>query len=296
MLTFVKTDIMSKKTSKVDNRVPKFIVFIGRLLYRISPILAEKFARKLFITPIKHKIPKREFHMESESVQTKLFVPSINKEIVVYSYGNSNKKVLLVHGWSGRGTQLVKIADAFLENGYSTISFDAPAHGKSGTKTTLMLEFIESILEIEKQYGPFEFAVGHSLGGMSILNAVKRGLEVKKAVVIGSGNSVINIVNTFVQKIGLPNKVAVIMKNNFEKKYQFEMESFSAYVAAKNVSIPVLVIHDNDDDDIPVSEAHHIAENLSNKEIFITNKLGHRKILGDSVVINKIVEFLMIKK
>ncbi|WP_329806552.1 alpha/beta fold hydrolase [Flavobacterium facile] len=287
---------MPKKASKVDDRVPKLIILIGQFLYKISPVLAEKYARKLFITPIKHKIPKREFHMEAEAVQTKLFVPAINKEIVVYSYGNSNKKILLVHGWSGRGTQLVKIADAFLENGYSTISFDAPAHGKSGTKTTLMLEFIESILEVEKSYGPFEFAVGHSLGGMSILNAIKKGLQVKKAVVIGSGNSVINIVNTFVEKIGLPNKVAVLMRESFEKKYQFEMESFSAYVAAKEVKIPVLVIHDNDDDDIPVSEAHHLAENLSNKEIIITNNLGHRKILGDTTVISKIVEFLLIKK
>ena len=287
---------MTKKSSNIDARVPKSLVFIGRLLYRISPFLAEKFARKLFITPIKHKIPKREFHMEENSIQNKLFIPAINKKIVVYSYGNSNKKILLVHGWSGRGTQLVKIADAFLENGYSTISFDAPAHGKSETKTTLMLEFIESVLEIEKKYGPFEFAVGHSLGGMSILNAIKQGLKVKKAVVIGSGNSVINIVNTFVEKIGLPNKVAVIMRNNFEKKYHFEMESFSAYVAAKAVHIPVLVIHDADDEDIPVAEAYHLAENLINKEILITNNLGHRKILGDATVLHKIVEFLMIKK
>ena len=287
---------MPKKASKVDDRVPKLVILIGQFLYKISPVLAEKYARKLFITPIKHKIHKREFHMEAEAVQTKLFVPAINKEIVVYSYGNSNKKILLVHGWSGRGTQLVKIADVFLENGYSTISFDAPAHGKSGTKTTLMLEFIESILEVEKSYGPFEFAVGHSLGGMSILNAIKKGLQVKKAVVIGSGNSVINIVNTFVEKIGLPNKVAILMRESFEKKYQFEMESFSAYVAAKEVEVPVLVIHDNDDDDIPVSEAYHLAENLSNKEILITNNLGHRKILGDTTVISKIVEFLLIKK
>lgn len=287
---------MAKKKSKPDERVPKLIIFIGQFLYRISPKLAEKFARKLFITPIKHKIPKREFHMEADSIQKKLLVPSINKEIVVYTYGNSNKKILLVHGWSGRGTQLVKIADALLENGYSTISFDAPAHGKSGTKTTLMLEFIESILELEKSYGPFEFAVGHSLGGMSILNAIKKGLQVKKAALIGSGNSVINIVNTFVEKIGLPNEVAVLMKNNFEKKYQFEMESFSAYVAAKEVKIPILVIHDNDDEDIPVSEAHHIIENLTDKEFLITNNLGHRKILGDATVINKVVEFLLIKK
>lgn len=287
---------MAKKTPKTDDRVPKFIILTGQFLYRISPVLAEKFARKLFITPIKHKIPKREFHMEDESIQTKLFVPAINKEIVVYSYGNSDKKILLVHGWSGRGTQLVKIADALLEKGYSTISFDAPAHGKSGSKTTIMIEFIASILELEKAEGPFEFSVGHSLGGMSILNAIKKGLQVKKTVIIGSGNSVINIVNTFVEKIGLPNKVAVMMKNNFEKKYQFEMESFSGYVAANDVKNPVLVIHDNDDDDIPVSEAHHIIENLSDGEIFITNKLGHRKILGDESVINKIIEFLMIKK
>jgi pimeloyl-ACP methyl ester carboxylesterase len=287
---------MPNKKSPTETQVPKIIILIGRFLYRISPVLAEKFARKLFITPIKHKIPKREFHMEAASQQSKFFVPSINKEIVVYTYGNSNKKILLVHGWSGRGTQLVKIADAFLENGYATISFDAPAHGKSGTKTTLMLEFIESILEVEKQYGPFEFAVGHSLGGMSILNAVKKGLQIKKAVVIASGNSVINIVNTFTEKIGLPNKVAVLMKNNFEKKYHLEMESFSAYVVAKEVKIPVLVIHDNDDEDISVSEAYHLAENLSNKEILITNNLGHRKILGDLKVIEKIVEFFLIKK
>lgn len=287
---------MSNQKSPNTTQVPKIIVLIGRFLYRISPILAEKFARKLFITPIKHKIPKREFQMEATSQQTKLFVPTINKEIVVYAYGNSSKKILLVHGWSGRGTQLVKIADTLIENGYSIISFDAPAHGKSGTKTTLMLEFIESILEVEKHYGPFEFAVGHSLGGMSILNAVKKGLQIRKAVVIGSGNSVINIVNTFIEKIGLPNDVAILMKNNFEKKYHFEMESFSAYVAAKDVKIPVLVIHDTDDEDIPVSEAYHLAEHLSDKELLITNQLGHRKILGDSKVIQKIVEFLLIKK
>ena len=287
---------MPNKKSPTETQVPKIIILIGRFLYRISPVLAEKFARKLFITPIKHKIPKREFHMEAASQQSKLFVPSINKEIVVYTYGNSNKKILLVHGWSGRGTQLVKIADAFLENGYATISFDAPAHGKSGTKTTLMLEFIESILEVEKQYGPFEFAVGHSLGGMSILNAVKKGLLVKKVAIIGSGNSVINIVNTFIEKIGLPNKVAVLMKDNFEKKYHLEMESFSAYIAAREVKIPVLVIHDIDDEDIPVSESYHLAENLYNKEILITNNLGHRKILGDLKVIEKIVEFFLIKK
>jgi len=118
--------------------------------------------------------------MDKESVQETVFIPAIKKEIIVYHYGKSEKRVLLVHGWSGRGTQLVKIADELVNLGYSTISFDAPAHGKSKGNSSIMVEFIASILELERQFGPFEFAIGHSLGGMSILNAIRDDLKVKK--------------------------------------------------------------------------------------------------------------------
>ncbi|WP_396171496.1 hypothetical protein [Flavobacterium sp.] len=101
--------------------------------------------------------------MDRKSIQKLIKIPSINKEVVIYQYGDSEKKILLSHGWSGRGTHLYKIADEILKAGYSTISFDAPAHGKSPGKTTIMSEFVETILEIEKQFGPFEAAVGHSL-------------------------------------------------------------------------------------------------------------------------------------
>lgn len=286
---------MSKKKKQIDARIPKFIIRTAKFLHLLSPSLAEKFARKLFITPIKYKIPKRELEMDANSTQFVVTIPAIKKDIVVYEYGQSDKKVLLVHGWSGRGTQLVKIADELLENGYSTISFDAPAHGKSGTKTTIMIEFIECILELEKKYGPFEFGVAHSLGAMALLNSVKRGLAIKKGVIIGSGNSVLDILNEFVYRIGLPKTIAEKMKNSFESKYNFEMESLSAYVAAKEVQIPILVIHDNHDFDVPVQAAHDIAKNLSNHELMITNDLGHRKILGDKNVIQYLLSFLLSK-
>lgn len=273
-------------------QIPKVITVTGKLLQAISPKLATLFAAKLFTTPLKHKIPKRELQMEQNSKQQRLHVPKINKEINLYFYGESQRKVLLVHGWSGRGTQLVKIADELLANGFSTISFDAPAHGKSGTKTTLMPEFIASILEIEKQFGPFEFAIGHSLGGMSILNAIKQGLNVKKAIIIGSGDVIQDILDDFVLKMKLKPEIATKMKTYFEKKHGVQMESFSASLAAKSVTIPVLVMHDENDEDINVKAAHNIYDNLKNGEIVITEKLGHRKILGDKNVIEKILNFI----
>lgn len=273
-------------------KIPKLILLCAKFLELISPNLATLFAARLFTTPQKHKIPKREFHMNENSIQKTILIPNINKEIIVYHYGKNVKKVLLVHGWSGRGTQLVKIADELIELGYSTISFDAPAHGKSKGNSTNMTEFIGSILEIEKQFGPFEFAIGHSLGGMSILNAIRQNLQVKKAVIIGSGDIIQDIIDDFVKKLKLKPNIGELLRNHFEKKYNQKMNDYSASEAAKEIKIPVLIIHDTDDSDVNVKAAHHIKENLLYSEIMITTGLGHRKILGNKEVVNKIVEFI----
>ena len=98
------------------------------------------------------------------------------------SYGYSKKKVLLVHGWAGRSTQLFMIADRLLEKGYMVISFDGPSHGKSEGKTTAMPEFLDTIKVIDKQFGPFEAAIGHSFGGMSLYNSVADGFSIKSLV------------------------------------------------------------------------------------------------------------------
>lgn len=288
---------MTKKTSNHTQslKIPKIILLTSKLISFISPKLITLFAAKLFTTPIKHKIPKRELEMDRNSIQKLIPVPAINKEVVLYQYGKSEKKILLVHGWSGRGTQLFKIADELLKTGYSTISFDAPAHGKSLGKTTIMVDFIATILEIDKQFGPFEAAIGHSLGGMSVLNAIKKGLKVNHAVVIGSGDIVEDIMDDFVAKLTLKPTVSTLLRLHFEKKYGEKMNSYSAFLAAKQITIPVLVIHDNNDPEVPVKAGIHIHEYLKNGELLLTDGLGHRKILGNHKVIEKTVQFIQNK-
>jgi pimeloyl-ACP methyl ester carboxylesterase len=288
---------MTKKTSiHIQSlKIPKIILLTSKLISFISPKLITLFAAKLFTTPIKHKIPKRELEMDHKSIQKLIIIPAIDKEVVLYEYGKSEKKILLVHGWSGRGTQLFKIADELLKAGYSTISFDAPAHGKSPGKTTIMVDFIATILEIDKQFGPFETAIGHSLGGMSVLNAIKKGLKVNHAVVIGSGDIVADIMDDFVAKLELKPTISTLLRLHFEKKYGEKMNSYSAFLAAKETTIPVLVIHDNNDPEVPVKAGIHIHKYLKNGELLLTDGLGHRKILGNSKVIERTVQFIQNK-
>lgn len=289
---------MTKNNTKKPTslKIPWYITFTFKILYFFSKKLALKLALKLFTTPIKHKIPNRELEMDKNSNQNLMKVPALNKEIMVYNYGVSAKKILLVHGWSGRGTQLYKIADEMIINDYSTISFDAPAHGKSGSKSSLMLEFMECVLELNKQQGPFEFAVCHSLGAMATINALNKGLFLKKVVFIGSADSIMDIFLDFVSKIKMPNKLAFVMKDSFEKKYHIPLETYSTGFAAETIETPVLIIHDKNDLEVPVDCSIKVAKKLKNSELFLTENLGHRKILGDKKVIDKIVDYLLIKK
>lgn len=272
--------------------LPNYILITGRLLNSVSKTLACKFAAKLFLKPFRYKLPKREKNMDQNSAQKKHLLPKSKKEIISYRYGKSEKKVLLVHGWSGRGTQLSVIAEKLVENGFSCISFDAPGHGKAAGKSSMMPYFIESIHFLNQKFGPFEAAIGHSLGGMSSLKAVKEGLPTNKLVVIGTANSVTHITRDFVQNLKMDEEVAKRMKSYFDEEFGEDMDNYSGAVSAEGVKIPTLVVHDTEDVDVPVNSAYEINKSLQNGKLLITTGLGHRRILGDEKVIEEITQFI----
>lgn len=271
---------------------PHYILSTGKILTKISPFLASRFGAKLFLTPFKYKLPAREKEMDDKSVQKNHFVPAIDRKIIIYEYGKGAETILLAHGWSGRGTQMSVMAKELVEKGYRIISFDAPAHGKAPGKMSMMPHFIESIHELEKLYGPFKAAIGHSLGGMSLLKACKEGFKTDKLVIIGTANSVTHITREFAKNMKLNDKVAGKMKSYFDKKFGENMDNYSGAFSAESVNVPTLIIHDKDDVDVHISSAFEISEKMENSELYITEGLGHRKVLGDQMVINKISTFL----
>jgi pimeloyl-ACP methyl ester carboxylesterase len=282
----------SKNTLLPSLKIPKTV----KLLMSFSSFISTKFslflASRIFITPPSFTIPKRELPMLESSQKKELLIPSIDKKIQILSYGFSNKKVLLAHGWAGRSTQLFVIANKLLEKGYMVISFDGPAHGKSTGKTTNLVEYIATIREINKEFGPFEAGVGHSFGCMALMNVQSENRVFKKLVTVGSGDNVSDILINFSKNIGLNNKFGYKLINYFEKKWNLNIDDLATHNAAKDVKIPVLVVHDAIDGDVNVSCAVNIRQNLKNGKLFITNGLGHTKILRDKKVINTIVDFI----
>ena len=61
---------MSEKSTQHQQslKIPKSILITAKILELTSSKLAMKFASKLFTSPMKYKIPKREFEMDNNSV------------------------------------------------------------------------------------------------------------------------------------------------------------------------------------------------------------------------------------
>ena len=285
--------LKNKKQLTPSLLIPIPVRCFAKTLELISSRLASFFGIRLFITPVNFPIPKREQYMLKSAQKKRLQIPEIKKEIEILSYGYSKKKVLLVHGWSGRSTQLFAFADKLLENGYMVISFDGPAHGKSTGRTTMMPEFLKTIEKINTTFGPFEAAIGHSFGAISLYNAASNFLTIKALIAIGSGDRISDIISNFVKNLYLNEKSAKKIQLGLEKKWMIHVDDFSSSTVAKKIKIPVLVVHDIIDGDVPVSCAYRIRQNLEKGSLLITNGLGHTKILRNNEIVHKSIKFII---
>ncbi len=284
---------MAKKAKQQGGvRIPRSIINIGKFLQIFSPDLTVKYVRYLFQKPFNHRMPETEKHLLEDVQISYLEIPEIDKKIAVYQWGDGHKKALVVHGWSGRATQMYKIINALRDEGYTVVSFDAPAHGKSSGSKTMMPEFITTIQKIEEHYGPFEVAIGHSMGGISLLNVQGDKPLFKKLVVIGTPDSIFNIFNGFVEKLELKPLIAEKLIAVFEKITGKSIFDFHGSTQTKKIQEPTLIIHDDNDKEVPVTDALNNYRYLKNGELLRTKGLGHNRILKNDKVVQKIKDFI----
>jgi len=95
----------------------------------------------------------------------------------------------------------------------------------------------------------------------------------------------------FILKLELEPIISKKLRLHFEEKYGEKMDNYSVHKAAAEITTPVLVIHDKNDIEVPVTAGINIHKNLKNGELLLTEGLGHRKILGDHEVVKKTVQF-----
>lgn len=270
----------------------KMMRFSIYILTFLAPPLAARLVNHLWFKTHRHNEPRREQRILDTAVWKE--VEFKNKVVQLYCWGESNTPmVLLVHGWNGRGAQLGSFVQGLVDHGYCVLAFDAPGHGRSSSKDTNLLEISQLIQELSEQFGPFSAGVAHSFGGLCLMHAVSAGVKMDKAVCIASAFNVERLVQFFAKLMQVKPKIVERQKILLEQQFGEELwEQFSMPNMVSKVSTLGLIIHDNDDDAIPVERSKMIAQVWNESELVLTTGLGHRRILRDKAVIKKAIEFI----
>ena len=257
----------------------------------LSPQLAGRLAYKLWFTPTRFPTPASE---QAVLETAEIAYRKINgMNIATYSWGQSGPTVLLVHGWSGRGTQLGAFVEPLISAGYRVLSLDCPAHGRSSGKQTTLYEIADVLLALHDHYGPFDSVITHSFGGPCLAVAMQRGLHTSSVVSICPPARVTALVEKFADTLAIPEKAEKDFIRRFEETFGKNiLEEASMVNNVHELDIPALVIHDEDDDDIPWHEGQDVAQAWKNASFIKTSTLGHRRILRDALTIETAVDFV----
>jgi pimeloyl-ACP methyl ester carboxylesterase len=262
-----------------------------RLASPIAPGLVSRQAYRLWFKTQRHPLPARE-KPALESAHC-AFINLGEKRIATYSWGETGPWILLVHGWSGRGTQMAPFIEPLLKSGYRVLSFDAPGHGKSDGNGTSAFEIIDTLALLEKQYGAFHAIITHSFGGLCTAAALSGHINAQHAVLISSPASLLGLLDTFSCVLQLSEKVQAKVQTLAEQQFGKDMwQRMDTRENVRTLSLPGLIIHDEDDHDVPWQDGMEIAKAWPKARFIKTSRLGHRRILRDSSIITAAIDFI----
>lgn len=261
-----------------------------RVLGAVAPQLAGRWAAHLWFRPPRYAPPAREQELLARAQH--LSFQHADKRIAIYAWGNG-PIVLLVHGWSGRGAQMGAFVDPLVAAGFRAIAFDAPAHGQSTGTDTNLLEVSAVIRTIAHEHGPLHAVIAHSFGVVCTLYALSEGLRAAHVVGISPPATIEGMVDKFAAQLAIPAPAVSAMRNYFEARFGTDLwMRYSPLRLASAASVPALIVHDEQDSDVPWQEGEALARAWPGAQFQRTHGLGHRRVLRDPGVIAQAVRFI----
>ncbi len=286
--------ISDKKNKFFAALTPHAMHFLFKVLSIFAPTLAEKLALRIFMTPPRYATP--EWQKPWLASARSFDVDVKGKTIRFYEWGKTGPTILLAHGWGGRGSQMSAFIDPLMAAGYRVLALDAPAHGDSSGKQSDMFELAAAIGAANQVAGgPLDAVIGHSFGAVCSLLAIHENiLKTSRLVLIGCPSNAIWITEHFAEKIKISPKIAAGMRRQFERRFdnRWTFEDLSLAGMMKELTIPVLIVHDRHDPDVPWQQAVELHEANSDSQLLTTEGLGHRRVLRAPDVIKDCIDFV----
>jgi pimeloyl-ACP methyl ester carboxylesterase len=260
------------------------------LLWNHTPTLSKGIIKRMFFTPTTYKSNpvERQYLGNGEKFEISIH----HKAVKCWKWG-SGPSILLAHGWNGRGIQLHHFIEPLIQRGYSVITYDAPGHGESQGRTSSYFEFTDTIrtLLIAPNGHEIRGVIAHSLGGSAVVNSIEKENHPLEVVLIAPALRLKEVLYGFFDHVGVPRDIYEILIKEYEDQFGYNMQRDNPVNLLRKINSKILIVHDKNDPTIPYDDSKEISERFANIELHTTERLGHKKVLAESSVVNRALDY-----
>ncbi len=250
-----------------------------------APGLAGRFASYLWFTPFPFARPRSP---EIPSGASRITFEEQESVVHGYEIGDGPKTALLIHGWAGSSRQYRRIALRLAEEGYRCVVVDLPAHGVETGSSTDLQKITDAIETAGSALGPLDLIVAHSLGAMATSMAMQGSLNAERLVLLAPAVRPHQVFESFAANLQLRPVVAKAVEDEMEDRFGDDFwDRIPEGILNMDVPDQTLIIHDLDDDMMPIEEARMLSEHWD-LELVTTRGNGHNGVLRASEVIDKL--------
>lgn len=219
-------------------------------------------------------------------------VPVGSAQVSVYRWGQG-PMVWFVHGWSGRASQVAAFVEPLQADGFQVLAVDLPGHGLSSGHSTNLLECAGVLLAAQDRFESPVAIITHSFGGMVTAFALNHGLQARRAVCFCPPADMQFLVQGFARTLEMHDKVITNLCERLEQRFERNFwERISTLCNVRQLDVPALLIHDEEDSSVPWQQGESIAAAWPGARFMKTRGLGHGRILRDAQTVAAAVDFI----
>lgn len=260
-------------------------------LSRVAPDAATGLMTRLFMRPP----PSRPLRTEAARVlatghRTELLTRL--GRLTAWRWGNANRRALLIHGWGGRGTQLIPFLGPLREQGLEVWMIDLPGHGDSRGRALALPEAAELLRETVVLLGGLQALVAHSFGATAAALASRDGPLAARMALIAPPGDMRRYTRLFAEAFGFPDRVHDRMLQRFQERYGVPFETLRLDAHRMEQPAPTLIVHDVDDESVPFRHGLRLHDAWAGTRLMRTEGLGHKGVLRDAAVVDEVTRFV----
>lgn len=279
-------------STTVRVKVPTAAKIIFAAAQAAGTPIAAALLEKFFLTPRRAPISPEETAFLASGRSDRLSVGG--HELATWSWGEG-RTALLVHGWGSRAARFRTLAPALVNAGYRVVAFDAPGHGLSSGRMSSLPETARAIASLarrerEKRGALPALVVAHSFGAAATVMAQQQA-PIARSVFLAPATDFDAYVARLAGALDIRAEVIAAMIRRVERRLAFSWETIRIGEIARARNGAAMIVHDPADPEVPFGDAQLLASAWRNSELVRVQDLGHRRLLHDPAVIERIVTF-----